>query len=223
MALTTILWDMGGVVCNFYQDVANSRLSRKSRLGKTVKDVSDILFGSSATDRQYNQGLTENYYLGKESSEDFYRNVRDALDLDMSYAEFVHSWGDIFSLNEEIMKFIRDLNKKSYIQGVLSSTNPIHWLAMDYLSGMESLLGRRNIICTFDPDAGYKKPTPQLFAAVENRLQVPRQEIVYVDDVRRYSEAAIQEGFGAAIRVDQSVIDYQTRCISEIKQLGFRL
>lgn len=220
MLLTTILWDMGGVVCNFNQGTANERLSKRSRSGKSVKEVSDILFGSSAASGQYNEGLTEDFYLGREGSESFYHRVKSALELDMSYKDFVRAWGDIFTPNDDIIRFIKDVHESGYVQGVLSSTNPIHWEYMDRLAKIEGVLGKDKIICTYHPDAGFKKPSAELFQTAVNRLQVPKERVIYVDDVRAYTEVALRLGFGAAVHVDHNNEDYQARCIAAIRELG---
>ncbi len=220
MALDTILWDMGGVVCSFYQGIANANLSRHSKSGKTSKEVSDILFGSSAAKGHYNQGLTEDYYLGRQDSENFYLRVREALDLDMSYANFVEAWSNMFSLNEDVCNFIKRAHEWGYNQGVLSSTNPIHWRAMDNLAGTEDLLGREKIICTYHKDAGFKKPSFELFEAATRRLNVPKEEVIYVDDVKDYTDAALKFGLGGAVHVDHSSKDYQHNCIVELAKLG---
>ena len=220
MVLNTILWDMGKVVCNFNLGIAYAQFSRYSKSRKTAKEVETILFGNSAEKIHLNEGLAEKYQLGKEDNETFYQNVRDALDLDMSYANFVTAWSNIFTLNEEIHNFIKKANEWGYGQGVLSSTNALQWRGMDDLAGLEKLLGKNNIICTYHKDAGFKKPSLELFDLAIRRLGVPKEDIIYVDDIKDYTDAALKFGMGRAVHVDHSDKNYQHNCILKLAELG---
>lgn len=219
MSLTTILWDAGGVIYGFDQTKCDKKLAADCEC--TPEEVSAMLFGGSAQGSEYNAGLVEALNLGKIEPEMFYEFVKERLGLSMAYEEFVEAWCDIFTLNREIVHYTELAQRLCVKQGVLSSTNPLHWKKMNSMFDLEALLGRDKIMCTFHKDAGYKKPSSELFDAALRRIDARKEEIVYVDDVKKYTDAAREYGMGDAIYVDLTKPDFQRRCIAALQQHGF--
>ncbi len=124
MTTPTVIWDAGGVIYTFDQSKTDKKLSANS--GKSIEEITAVLFGGSAGGREYNAGLVEPFNLGKINSQQFYENVKRELGLTMSFDEFRDAWTDIFALNDKVTMFIRDVHRAGYNQGVLSSTNPMH-------------------------------------------------------------------------------------------------
>ena len=213
----TIIWDAGGVIYAFDQSRTDRKLSANS--GRTVEEISAVLFGSSAGGREYNAGLVEQFNLGKIDSNAFYDAVKKALGLTMTFDEFHDAWTDIFTLNKGIVGFIQDAHRAGYKQGVLSSTNPMHWGKMNSMFDLEALLGKDHVVCTYHPDAGQKKPHPALFEATLRRLRATAPECIYVDDVQKYADAAEKLGI-KGVHVDITQQDFQEKCIED---LGFLL
>ena len=85
-------------------------------------------------------------------------------------------------------------------------------------------MGGHNVFCTFHHDAGVKKPSSKLFDLALGNSRggqlLDKSSTVYVDDVKRYTDAAKEYGL-QTVYVDHSQLDYQRRCISELAQLGF--
>jgi len=214
--LTAILWDAGGVIYNFDQSITDRKLA--TRCGKSPELVSAAIFGGSASGREYNKGLVEPYNLGHIDSRTFYENVKRELGLDMSFDEFAEAWSDIFTLNEDITHYIRASREEDLRQGVLSSTNPLHWEGMKRLYNLEEALGKEVVVCTFHPDAGEKKPHPKLFEVSLRRLDSKKEETVYVDDVKKYVDAAIAYGM-KGLHCDSTRPNFQERCIEDLVNL----
>ena len=219
MSLATILWDAGGVIYGFDQTKCDRKLA--ADCGHTPEEVSTMLFGGSAQGKEYNAGLVEALNLGKINPKMFYDFVKERLGLSMPYEKFAEAWSDIFTLNNEIVHYMGLAQRLGVKQGVLSSTNPLHWRKMNSIFDLEELLGKNNVMCTFHRDAGYKKPAPQLFDAALRRLECTKEETVYVDDVEKYVKAAQEYGMGDALHVDNAQENFQRKCIISLQQRGF--
>jgi len=215
----TAIWDAGGVLYTFDQSITDRKLSQDS--GRSLEEISAILFGGSAHGREYNQGLVEPYNLGNIDSLEFYKRLKKALGLKMDYSEFADAWSNIFTPNTEILEFIKRVHTAGYRQGILSSTNPLHWYGMRRIFDLESLLGRERIVCTFDLDAGEKKPHPKLFDLALRRTGgiKDRTKTAYLDDVLKYATAADNYGI-KGIHVDNTKPDFQERCIEDAIRFG---
>ena len=110
-----VLWDAGGVIYTFDQGKTDRKLA--ARCGKTQEEISATLFGGAAEGKEYNKGLVEPYNLGHINSRTFYENVKRELGLDMSFDEFAEAWSDIFTLNEDIVYYIRASREEGIKQG----------------------------------------------------------------------------------------------------------
>lgn len=219
--LTTILWDAGGVIYNFDQGRTDRALAADCE--RSAEEVAAMLYGGTAGDREYNKGLVEDFNLGITDAHAFYRRVKQALGLRMGYESFVKSWNSMFKgVNNEIATYLEKAADAGILQGILSSTNPLHWEEMRRMLDLESLLEKENIICTYHADARRKKPATELFDAALRRIEKKKEEVVYVDDVKKYTDAALKYGFGAAVHVNPEESDFQQRCIRALEELGFR-
>lgn len=213
----TVIWDAGGVVYAFDQSRTDRKLSDNS--GKSIDEITAIIFGGSVGGREYNAGLVEPFNLGKIDSQTFYENVERELGLTMTFDEFRDAWTDIFTLNKNVVRFIQNAHRAGYKQGVLSSTNPLHWEKMNEMFDLEVLLGKERVVCTYHKDAGQKKPHPALFETALRRLQATKEESIYVDDLKKYTDAAEKLGI-KGVHVDITQPEFQEKCIEDLRRLG---
>jgi len=216
-----LIWDAGGVIYSFDQNIANKQLAQNC--GKSLEEISEVIYGNSMTDRQFNSGIAEPYNLGKINSKEFYSRLKKRLGLTMSYDKFVAVFGNILTLNHKIADLIERVHNAGYTQGVLSSTNPIHWAEMMKLFDIERLLGSERIVRTCDQDAGEKKPSPILFDLVLKKLGGgDKKTFAYFDDVQKYAEAATLYGVNG-IYVNITRPDFEENCIATVKSLGIQI
>ncbi len=90
---------------------------------------------------------------------------------------------------------------------------------MNSMFDLEGLLTPQKVVCTYHADAGQKKPHPHLFETTLRRLQATKEESIYVDDVKKYADAA--EKFGIkGVHVDITNPDFQERCIEDLRRLS---
>mgnify|MGYP001561408013 FL=1 len=223
MGYEGIIWDCGGVIINFDADITNRLLSQAT--GKDPQEINAYLYGGSATGREYNEGAIEPYYLGGCDSSQFYRIIKKGLNLQMAEKEFAAIWKATFTNpNTEIVEFIHALHPR-YQQVILSSTNPWQWDRMNEFStiggriDLETLLGKERIVTSYS--VGHKKPAPQLFEAACRSLGLRKEECVYIDDIKKYTDAFLAWGGGNAVHVDLNADDFVENCIDDLIKLGF--
>ncbi len=212
---TTIIWDVGGVLHDFDQSITDSILAR--HCAKTTEEISAVIFGGSASGREYNQGIIEPYNLGLIDSQTFYERLKETLGLDMSFDEFATAWKAVWTTpKQSLLDFVKGLKAYPVKQGILSSTNPLHWQGLCERINIEGLISPQHSVCTYHQGAHEKKPHPKLFDIVLQKLNSTKGESGYVDDVLKYVTAAQTYGLSGGFHVDLKQPDHVARCIEEV-------
>ena len=212
-----VLWDLGGVVVGFDQSKTNRRLSAYS--GRNLKEISAVLFGEPTVENEYKTSLVELFNTGQIDSHEFYYSLRKALQLNMSYKEFVDAWTDVFIIHEPVLNCIQRLHSKEIPQAILSSTNPLHLEKIVTLTRLDDLIGRNNFVTTYS--VGVEKPNKKLFDAASTCLDIPLSHCVYIDDIQGYIDAGLGYGLGAGIHMNSNLPNHQKRCIASLNSLLF--
>ena len=212
--LEGLVWDVGDVIVHFDQSIANKKFQQKSTLRITEEEVSAILFGGSASSKEYNVGLTEGYYLGKMDSREFYEAVKKELGLTMTYGEFADAWCEMFEPHTEVIRFIEFAKEKEIPQCVLSSTNPLHMEKMASIGNLRETIGSEQFVTSYN--TGIKKPHEDLLVRVERVMGLSRKMLVYIDDIKKYVDAFEGYGIGAGVHVDVKQPQFQQRCIQDV-------
>ncbi|MFW5959648.1 MAG: HAD family hydrolase [Chitinivibrionales bacterium] len=131
------------------------------------------------------------YESGKTDSSNFFRSIIQELNLDTTEDEFCRAFkdfiGDEFKGTTE---FLRSL-KRDYSIGCLSNTNPVHIKKVretsDMLSEMDHLF--------FSYEIGYIKPQKEIYRHVCRSLNIPPENILFLDDSKENVTAARDCGF----------------------------
>ena len=216
-----LMWDMGKVIINFDIPAANRVFACHS--DKPEEVINNVLYGSGGKDGTYNTGIVEDLQHGRESFDSFYQRAVSDLDLDMSFADFEKTWRGVLTFpHEKIIRFIHLLHSRGYAQCVISSTNPVQWDEMNLISAIhdlpsiEELLGLDKIVTTYK--VGSPKPSPELFEAGRQSIgSLPRENVVYIDDIQKYVAAACALGYKGVFFRDQA------SCIDELSVFGIRI
>ncbi|MDO8555671.1 MAG: HAD-IA family hydrolase [Nanoarchaeota archaeon] len=219
-----LIWDMGGVIINFDANITNRLLSEDC--GRSPEEVNALLYGGSAAGREYNAGLISDYYLGETDSEGFYFHVAQALQLNMSRERFEAVWkATLTTPNIEVVDLIHRLHRR-YQQCILSSTNPWQLERMNEFTtiggkiDLQTLLGDDRMVTTYKVHD--KKPSKRLFRAACAVLGLEKELCVYIDDVKKYTDAAKKFGL-QAVHVDITKPDFINRCLDDLVALGINV
>lgn len=185
-AIKVILFDLGKVLVDFDHQRAAERIS--GFCSKTPLEIYNLFFEST---------VTVAFEAGKITPQDFYLEVKNMLDLKLSYESFVPIWNDIFFLspkNRSVFKLANSL-RSYYKTALLSNINILHY---EYL--------RKNfpVFSVFDKiflsfELGVIKPDKEIYNRVIKELKVAPDEIFYTDDRLELVESAKSLGMKGCV------------------------
>jgi len=164
-----LLFDLGRVLVDFDHLRAAQRMA--AFCSKTPDQIYNLFFESEATIA---------FEAGKIAPEDFYLQVKQMLDLKLSYASFEPIWNDIFFLsakNRSVFGLVNNL-RTNYKTAMLSNINILHY---EYLRKNFPVFGVFDkIFLSFQ--MGLIKPNKEIYNLVMRELGVNPEEIFYTDD-----------------------------------------
>lgn len=172
-----VLCDLGNVLVNF-----DHRIAVKKILALTPKKEEGIyqLF--------FDSGITKDYEEGKITSLDFFKRVKDSLELDMDYTAFLPIWNDIFfetPLNKKMQDFLKKI-KNRYKLVMISNINETHY---EFLKKKMPIFGEFDkLILSYE--VGFRKPSPEIYNAALRAVGAKNSGAFYIDDRLDLIEAA---------------------------------
>jgi len=176
-----IFCDLGNVLINFDHRIAVKKILRLTP--KNEQDIYQLFFDS---------GLTKDYEEGKVSSIEFFKKVKDSLELEMGYNKFLPIWNDIFfeaPLNKKIQNFLK-IVKGKYKLVMISNINEAHY---EFLKKKMPIFGEFDkLILSYE--IGFRKPAREIYSAALESVNTAFSKAFYVDDRADLIEAAL--GFG---------------------------
>jgi putative hydrolase of the HAD superfamily len=185
-AIKILLFDLGRVLVDFDHLRSAERIA--AFCSKTPRQIYDLFFESSATIA---------FEAGKIAPDDFYLQVKQILDLKLSYASFEPIWNDIFFLsakNRSVFGLVNNL-RANYKTAMLSNINILHY---------EHLKKNFPVFGVFDKiflsfQLGLIKPDKEIYNLVIQDLGVEPQEIFYIDDRPELVESAKSLGIRGCV------------------------
>jgi epoxide hydrolase-like predicted phosphatase len=191
-----VIFDFGGVLMRTENREPRTQLARS--LGRTYEQLEDVVFNGPT-------GLPAT--LGELSAEQHWSSVAKTLKIEeRQIPGFQDKFWDGDRMDSQLVEHIRDL-KGRYRTALLSNA----WSDLrDYL------VDRWKIADAFDlmmisAEVGLAKPDPRIYQLVLERLQVPAQAAIFLDDVLENVEAARSVGLtGIHFRsADQALTDLE--------------
>lgn len=177
-----IIFDFGGVLMQTEDRGPRTQLAR--RLGRTTEELEELVFmGPSELPAA----------LGKISAEQHWRSVAETLQIsEAEIPAFQESFWGGDRLETQIVEQIRRL-KQHYRTALLSNA----WSNL-----REYLVNGLKIADAFDQmvisaEVGLVKPDPRIYHLVLERLQVPAQAAIFLDDFLQNVEGARSVGLTA--------------------------
>jgi FMN phosphatase YigB (HAD superfamily) len=179
------VFDLGNVILPFEHRQIAVKLHESSRIQDrfTPDDLFKFLF-------DMDRGLVNPYEEGLMSSVDFFAKLREKYKLELEYDEFKDIWNIIFQEDSEVNNAILYLKNKGYPVFLLSNTNELHF---------SYIMERYPIVHSLDEwilsyEVGAKKPKQKIFDTIFEKTDTARGEVLYIDDVQEYVEAAKNYG-----------------------------
>lgn len=179
--IKAIIFDLGRVLLDFDHLIACRKLA-----GFTVKKEKEIF------DLFFDSGLTNLFEAGKISPEDFFSEVKNALDLKLDYAKFLPIWNEIFFFNDKNLAVynLAESLKNNYTLALLSNINILHF---EYIKKAFPILDAfHKIIASFE--LGLTKPDPMIYERALKILGVSAEQTFYTDDRPELVDSASRLG-----------------------------
>jgi glucose-1-phosphatase len=205
--IKVLLFDLGRVLVDFDHLRAAQRIA--AFCSKTPDQIYDLFFES---------GVTAAFEAGKITPEDFYLQVKQMLDLKLSYGSFEPIWNDIFFLsakNRSVFSLANSL-RTHYKTALLSNINILHY---EYLKKNFPIFGAFDrIFLSFQ--LGLIKPDKKIYNLVIQELGVSPEEIFYTDDRPELVESAKSLGISGCVFTNfgQLISDLQSSGIVFLPQ-----
>jgi len=182
--IEVILYDLGNVILPFSHYQIAEKLSRFSQK-KEFQDPQRIF----AYLFDFRNGAINSYEVGEVSSGEFFKSLKESLDLSISFEQFIPIWNEIFTENQEVSKIILS-QKGKWKLGLISNTNVLHF---------EYCLKKFPILRTLDKwilshEVGFKKPAVEIFQRAIEWASVEPEKILFIDDMKKHVEVAISLG-----------------------------
>jgi len=189
-----IICDLGNVLINFDHNIAVKKLLKYTP--KKESDIYDLFFDSP---------ITELYEEGKISSDEFFKRVKDALDLTIDCDTFLPIWNDIFfeiPLNIKLHDFLKSVKSK-YKLVMLSNINKTHF---------EFVREKMSILKEFDKlilsyEEGFRKPAPEIYKAALGSVKIAYSKAIYIDDREDLISAAGKLGLKGIVFKDEKSLE----------------
>ncbi len=167
--IKAILFDLGNVLVDVDYNIAVKRIAHFC--GRSPKEVSELLFSSD---------ITRLFEEGKILPEEFFSEVRNMLNLSLSYARFVPIWNEIFFLsakNRSVYSLANNL-RNNYKVAILSNINILHYTYLKQYFPVFSIFHNVFASC----EMGLVKPDLQIYSKTLDTLGVAPEEAFYTDD-----------------------------------------
>ncbi|MEK6568137.1 MAG: HAD family phosphatase [Candidatus Omnitrophota bacterium] len=179
--IKAVIFDLGNVLIGFDHTIAVKKILKHTP--KKSQDIYDLFFDSA---------LTQEFEKGKTGTLEFFKQVQIALELKISYREFLPIWNEIFFSKPESEDFVASLNSGIKL-ALLSNVNQLHYeYIREEFSSTIGLFEADKIIPSFR--TGFIKPDKKIYDLALKVLDMPKESVVYVDDRLDLIEAALSYG-----------------------------
>lgn len=173
--ISTIIFDLGRVVVRI-----NPRREKFSALMQSMGMDPEEAFDKFWFANEVRQHMT-----GEMPPETFYQIVKDRFGLDLTYDQFVEAWCDLFTPMPGMRELFEELSE-NYCLGILSDTDPLHWLKIKGMLPWLSLAGKP----TLSFNVGLLKPHPDMFTTAATNCGKRKDECLFIDDLQANVDGA---------------------------------
>jgi HAD superfamily hydrolase (TIGR01509 family) len=181
-----LVFDFGNVLAHFDYGRVGERLGR--RLGTSGPALLERVRAAGL------DGLMKEYESGKMTAEDFGRAVAGLAGMELTHAEFVAAWSDIFWLNESVAELVAALKRRGYRLVLGSNTNDLH--AAHFRRQFADALGHFDRL-VLSYEVGHVKPAREFYLACAEAAGRSPADCVFIDDLAENVAGARAAGLAA--------------------------
>ena len=179
-----VFFDLGNVLLLFDHQIAWQQIAQLCELDPET--VRDVVFRSP---------LQLQYERGAISSQEFYQQFCQQLEVQPDYRQLMKAASDIFRPAVEVIDVLQRLAKQGCQLGLLSNTCAAHW---EWIESLE-LSWMKDCFETFVLSFQVRclKPELAIYVVAAEQAQRPAQELLLIDDLAENVEAARNAGWDA--------------------------
>ncbi|MFN8556007.1 MAG: HAD family phosphatase [Dehalococcoidia bacterium] len=182
MAITTVIFDLGGVVCGFRPERRLAALAAACDLPPEA--IQQCIWGS---------GFDADCDRGRFTATEVYEQARQMLGLRMPYAGFRAAWVAAFEPDVDVLALVDRLRPRLRT-ALLTDNGPV---LRDALPALLPEVAHRFDPLLFSCDLGALKPSREAFATALDRLETPAERTLLIDDAPANVEGARACGMAA--------------------------
>lgn len=191
-----VILDLGNVIVGL--DFPRAYRAAARLTGYNASEIPELIRAAN---------LARPYERGELTSEEFYQRFCRALDLEISYPEFVSLWSDMFQpapiLTDGLLAELAAATKLI----MLSNTNEIHF---EFIHRKYPLLRHfHDFVLSYK--VGAMKPDAAIYLDAVRRAGCEPGECFFVDDIEENVAAARQLGIDAEVFVSANGLEAQLR------------
>ena len=206
--LKGIIFDWGNVLGLFSHEKVHRKLAEHCPL--SPEDIKKALTSPM-----------QKHESGALSQREFYIEVRQQLQLTLSYEEFLSVWRScILGDNPAIADVLRQLDQSVPIC-ILSNTDPVHWEAIGGLPVVQRFFKKQRIVRSYDTQVRARKPDQKIYNAALDCIGIPPSQAhraLFIDDIAENCDAFRKIG-GRAHQYNLRT-DPITTLTAELRRLG---
>lgn len=177
--ISATIWDIGGVLVRMTNTGPLARWER--RLDLAPGTLPGVVFAS---------GVSARASLGQATIEDVWRHMAERFSLnDEERLALMRDFGGADTLDTELAGFIRRLRLR-YKIALLSNAWPESRALFTTRFGLNELAD----LMVFSAEEGIAKPDPRIFRLTAERMGVPPEACIFVDDYAPNVAGAVQAG-----------------------------
>ncbi len=175
--IKAIVFDYGGVLVNDPDE-------------KIIRDISDKFGMTYEESLEIIQVLVEPYQRGEISNEEFWEKFSEMAEKELP-KNYESLWVDKMEIKIDyrIVDLVKKLKNKGFVVALLSNTISPH-AQQNIKNGCYDLFDP--VVLSFE--VGTREPEEKIFQIMLNKLNLPAEKCVYIDDNKDYSDIATKIG-----------------------------
>ena len=179
-----VFFDLGNVLLLFDHQIAWQQMAQLCELDPET--VRDAVFRSP---------LQSQYERGAISSQEFYQQFCQQLEVQPDYRQLMKAASDIFRPAVEVIDVLQQLAKQGCQLGLLSNTCAAHWEWIESLKLAWIEACFQTFVLSFQVRC--LKPELEMYVIAAEQTQRQSQQLLLIDDLKENVEAARNAGWDA--------------------------
>ena len=178
--LTTVIFDMDGVLCRYHFDRRLARLSEMT--GVAAEIINEVI---------WEQGFDEQADAGRYSAEEYHRLFCERIGAPLTREQWLEARAISIEPDHEVLALARRVKGNATLS-LLTNNGPLLKESFDQVfPEVAAIFGER---AHFSCEFGVCKPDPLVFLRLLEQLQKTPGESLFIDDTASYIEGAARAG-----------------------------